>query len=97
MNVEIGTEAALFPENEYINGIFFAVCCTLSMLGLAGSTRSNSKWRVSSVGSLARASLGDRDLDLVKKGQIALLYYSNFLYTVLSGEKSRPCRGRKKH
>jgi hypothetical protein len=26
MNVEIGAEAALFPEKEYINGIFVAVC-----------------------------------------------------------------------
>ncbi len=26
MNVEIGTEAAQFPEKEYINVIFFAVC-----------------------------------------------------------------------
>jgi hypothetical protein len=25
MNVEIGTEAAIFPEKEYINGIFLAV------------------------------------------------------------------------
>ncbi len=25
MNVETGAEAALFPEKEYINGIFFAV------------------------------------------------------------------------
>jgi hypothetical protein len=25
MNVEIGTEATHFPENEYINGIFLAV------------------------------------------------------------------------
>jgi hypothetical protein len=25
MNVEIETEAALFPEKEYINGIFLAV------------------------------------------------------------------------
>ncbi len=25
MNVEIGTEAAQFPEKEYINGIFDAV------------------------------------------------------------------------
>jgi hypothetical protein len=25
MNVEIGTEAAQFPEQEYINGIFVAV------------------------------------------------------------------------
>jgi hypothetical protein len=25
MNVEIGTEAALFPEKEYINEIFLAV------------------------------------------------------------------------
>jgi hypothetical protein len=28
MNVEIGAEAALFPEKEYIKGIFFAVCMT---------------------------------------------------------------------
>jgi hypothetical protein len=26
MNVEIGTEAAQFPEKEYISGIFLAVC-----------------------------------------------------------------------
>ncbi len=26
MNVEIGTEAAQFPEKEYVNGIFVAVC-----------------------------------------------------------------------
>jgi hypothetical protein len=25
MNVEIGAEAALFPEKEYLNGIFIAV------------------------------------------------------------------------
>ncbi len=28
MNVEIGTEAAQFPDKEYINEIFVAVCCT---------------------------------------------------------------------
>ncbi len=28
MNVEIGAEAALFPEKEYINGIAVAVRCT---------------------------------------------------------------------
>jgi hypothetical protein len=28
MNVETGTEAALFTEKEYINGIFLAVCIT---------------------------------------------------------------------
>jgi hypothetical protein len=27
MNVEIGAEASLFPEKEYINGIFAAVYC----------------------------------------------------------------------
>jgi hypothetical protein len=26
MNVDIGTEATQFPEKEYINGIFLAVC-----------------------------------------------------------------------
>ncbi len=29
MNVEIGAEAAQFPEKEYINGIAVAVYCTL--------------------------------------------------------------------
>ncbi len=28
MNVEIGAEAALFPEKEYINGIDVVVCDT---------------------------------------------------------------------
>ncbi len=38
MNVEIGTEAAHFPEKEYINGIFVAVfnmiqvrCCYITV------------------------------------------------------------------
>ncbi len=31
MNVEIGSEAALFPEKEYINGIAVAVYLTMSM------------------------------------------------------------------
>jgi hypothetical protein len=37
MTVEIGTEAAQFPEREYINGIFVAVyfkCLTLINHGL---------------------------------------------------------------
>jgi len=29
--VEIGTEAVQFPEKEYINGIFVAVCYTVSV------------------------------------------------------------------
>ncbi len=32
MNVEIGAEAALFPEKEYINGIAVAVLYTFSPL-----------------------------------------------------------------
>jgi hypothetical protein len=32
MNVEIGAEAAQFPEKEYINGIAFAVQCYLVLL-----------------------------------------------------------------
>jgi hypothetical protein len=32
VNVEIGAEAALIPEKEYISGIFIAVCgCKISM------------------------------------------------------------------
>ncbi len=34
MNVEIGTEAEQFPEKEYINGIFLAVCISRLKLGL---------------------------------------------------------------
>jgi hypothetical protein len=34
MNVEIGTEAAQFPEKEYINGIFVAVCNTSTYIRL---------------------------------------------------------------
>jgi hypothetical protein len=33
MNVEIGTEAAQFPEKEYINGIFVAVCTCIVVEG----------------------------------------------------------------
>ncbi len=33
MNVEIGTEAAVFPEKEYINGIFLAVQIQIRILG----------------------------------------------------------------
>jgi hypothetical protein len=38
VNVEIGAEAALFPEKEYINGIFVAVHALLLVLaaGIAG-------------------------------------------------------------
>jgi hypothetical protein len=35
MNVEIGTEAAIFPEKEYLYGIFVAVCmltCRLTVM-----------------------------------------------------------------
>jgi hypothetical protein len=37
MNVEIGTEAARaqFPEKEYINGIFLAVCLSSFILALS--------------------------------------------------------------
>jgi hypothetical protein len=34
MNVEIGAEAALFPEKEYIHGIFVAVQLTGEGKGL---------------------------------------------------------------
>ncbi len=32
MNVEIGTEAAQFPEKEYINAIFVVVCGKSAMV-----------------------------------------------------------------
>jgi hypothetical protein len=36
MNVEIGTEAALFPGKEYITGIFVAVCQAVVLLTESG-------------------------------------------------------------
>ncbi len=40
MNVEIGAEAALFPEKEYRSGIFVAVCSTIHYLtGLSNTWR----------------------------------------------------------
>jgi hypothetical protein len=41
MNVEIGTEAALFPEKEYINGIFLAVWAMIFQLKYIWSICSN--------------------------------------------------------
>jgi hypothetical protein len=38
MNVEIGAEAALFPEKEYINGIFVAVHALLLVLAVHGGS-----------------------------------------------------------
>jgi hypothetical protein len=35
MNVELGTEAAEFPEKEYINGILVAVCYRLPLLQIS--------------------------------------------------------------
>ncbi len=32
MNLEIGTEAAQFPEKEYVNGIAFAVYWLISIM-----------------------------------------------------------------
>ncbi len=43
MNVEIGAEAALFPEKEYINGIAVAVHFNMGEGG--PGTRIMSKWR----------------------------------------------------
>jgi hypothetical protein len=36
MNVEIGSEAALFPEKEYIKGIFVALYVSVSDLYIPG-------------------------------------------------------------
>jgi hypothetical protein len=36
MNVEIGTEAAQFPEKEYKNGIFLVVVILWSVSGICG-------------------------------------------------------------
>jgi hypothetical protein len=45
MNVKIGAEAALFPEKEYIKGIFVAVhclhTCVTSVTSVAGAWSSS--------------------------------------------------------
>jgi hypothetical protein len=43
MNVEIGTEAAQFPEKEYIIGIFVAVQCPLIRKIMAGPLTKDEK------------------------------------------------------
>jgi hypothetical protein len=42
MNVEIGAEAALFPEKEYIYGIFVAVHSKMLSYVSCGDVRQNS-------------------------------------------------------
>jgi hypothetical protein len=37
MNVKIGTEAVPFPEKEYVNGIFVAVCIAQTFFALGHS------------------------------------------------------------
>jgi hypothetical protein len=47
MNVEIGAEAALFPEKEYISGIFVAVHTALSeniKIQIENFEESNKPW-----------------------------------------------------
>jgi hypothetical protein len=46
MNVEIGTEAALLPEMEYIKGIFVAVYLFVVKLGMKILQRSRDHIRV---------------------------------------------------
>jgi hypothetical protein len=41
MNVEIETEAALFPEKEYIKGIFVAVQAVIRLVAENRLTREN--------------------------------------------------------
>jgi hypothetical protein len=43
MNVEIWTEAAQFPEKEYINGIFLAVLFTVCLPNIVSACRSIEK------------------------------------------------------
>jgi hypothetical protein len=44
MNVEIGTEASLFPEKEYIIGIFLAVWNNVSFSWSMEGTRQEQCW-----------------------------------------------------
>jgi hypothetical protein len=44
MNVEIGAEAALFPEKEYIDGIAVAVQCGLSHSYLPSKLKVQASW-----------------------------------------------------
>jgi hypothetical protein len=62
MNVEIGTEAAQFPEKEFINGIFLAVQCSGSAnISFLSGSRDCTQIRI------AGGSYLDIFLDLRKK------------------------------
>ncbi len=47
MNVEIGAEAALFPEKEYIKGIFVAVYTTVDFVQTRWNKRTNKQTSIS--------------------------------------------------
>jgi hypothetical protein len=57
MNVEIGAEAALFPEKEYISGIFLAVRiqrgCLVARIPASSGSASSSPLLAASVSSAA--------------------------------------------
>ncbi len=55
MNVEIGADAALFPEKEYIKGIFVAV--QLAWLSLRAT------WRLMVIASFTSSSLTSSNPD----------------------------------
>ncbi len=44
MNVEIGTEAAQFPEKEYINEIFIAVYDAIFTVKVGKVAQQNLRW-----------------------------------------------------
>jgi hypothetical protein len=59
MNVEIGAEAALFPEKEYISGIFVAVHnTTIDPYGIEGPI-SKTKMEVEAKASVYRGGGGN--------------------------------------
>jgi hypothetical protein len=65
MNVEIGTEAALFPEKEYINGIFLAVhihkiiVCRMKSVHICMCLLYNTNKKYVAVSLLVRGKLHD--------------------------------------
>jgi hypothetical protein len=64
MNVEIGAEAALFPEKEYILGIFVALCGLQHWAQVGGKGESHTAgaipatWRTNTLGPQQRNHFG---------------------------------------
>jgi hypothetical protein len=81
MNEEIGAEAALFPEKEYISGIFVTVCTTVLYINNSAGfqlDRPSVTKPASTVGSTS------------PRGPLYPLYYSTYITNSAGFQWDRP-------